>query len=144
MESETLEGLLDDLNSVRLDYVIERSKTRSNRAALRLAGISEATFYCWSDEDREHLNEVALQLRRHYKLAAIRILQRSAKDAAQVKVSGLHSRKEHIKQDAATEILNRIVGKPAQKHELGGEDGEQLTITIKYDSDKSESSQASS
>lgn len=123
---------LELLEDAQLDYVVARSKVRTDAQGFRDAGIPKSTFYKWPEETRNYLNELAQRVKRESALRAIMILQDAAEDAANVKVQGLESRKEHIKQAAATEILDRNLGKPTQKQEITGKDGAPI-ISVNWD-----------
>ena len=123
---------LNQLKDQRLDYVMARSKVNSDAQGIRDAGISRATFYTWAQIERDRLNEIAQQLKRETALKAIMILQTATEDAARVKVDGLKSRNEHIKQDVATEILDRGIGKASDKLDVTS-GGEKITVTLKSD-----------
>jgi hypothetical protein len=66
-------------------------------------------------------------------IMADEILQDAVVEAAEVKVAGLRSRDERIRQGASSEILDRKVGKPPQKveHDADGE----VTIRVVYGPD---------
>jgi len=125
---DDLRTILDGLEDAKLDYVWERSRARSDAEAIRKSGISRSTFYSWSKEERARLNGYAQELRRRRKLVAELYLQEAVEEAAKVKVAGLKSRKEHIRQAVATEILDRTVGKPAQP--ITGEGGGAILIRV--------------
>lgn len=59
------------------------------------------------DEYKREQNEAKFQSAKH-------ILRSAVDEAARVKFQGLKSRNEKIQQDAATEILDRELGKPVQ------------------------------
>lgn len=120
---------LDKLTDQRLDYVIARSRVNTDSQALREAGIGRSSFYSWTLEERTALNELAQRVKREVALRAVMVLQDAAEDAAQVKVSGLKSRNEHVKQSASTEILDRVIGKAVNKTEITGANGGALVIT---------------
>ena len=130
---DDLRTILDQLSDQRLDYVMARSRVNSDAAGMKDAGLSRATFYGWPTEERERLNELAQRVKREVALRATMILQGAAEEAAQVKITGLRSRNEHVKQDVATEILDRIIGKAANKTEITGKDGG--AIVINWDDD---------
>jgi len=115
---DELRTKLDQIQDSRLDYVIARSKARTDAEGYREAGIPKATFYSWSEDERKTLNELAQQVKRASALRAVMILQDATELAALVKVEGLKSKKENIKQYASTEILDRMIGKPVQRQEL--------------------------
>jgi N-methylhydantoinase B/oxoprolinase/acetone carboxylase alpha subunit len=91
-----------------------RSRVNSDRQGFIEAGIAKATFYTWPAEERERLNNLAQQFKRETATRALIVLQDAAEEAAKVKVSGLKSRDERVKQAAATEIIDRTIGKTEQ------------------------------
>ena len=125
-----LRTILDQLEDKQLDYVVERSRVNSDAEAYRNCSISKPAFYRWSTEKREELNDLAQQLKRESALRAVLILSDATEKAAQVKVAGLDNRKDNIKQAAATEILDRQLGKPMQRQEVSGKDGAPIPIKM--------------
>jgi hypothetical protein len=129
---DDLQTVLNQLEDNRLDYVRARSLVNSDAQAIKDIGISKTAFYKWPAEEREKLNELAQQLKRATVARAIMALQAAAEEAALVKIAGLKSRDERLKQSAATEILDRNIGKPSQSIKLGGDGGEPIKV-IPYD-----------
>lgn len=125
-----LRAILDTLETAHLEYVIARSRTTTDAAAYGEIGVAKSTFYTW--ENRENLNALADQLKRQRALKAMLLLEESAEHAAQVKVGGLDSADEKIKQGVATEILDRTIGKPIQRNDLttGGEKLPAAQVTV--------------
>lgn len=121
---------LDKLEDDRLDYVIARSKSRTDADGYRDAGIAKSSFYSWPAEERDYLNALAQRVKRESALRALMMIQDAAEEAARVKVDGLKSRKEHIKQATATEILDRVVGKAATKVEHTGDGSGPISVRI--------------
>ena len=115
---DDLQAVLNKLEDNRLDYVRARSMVNSDSQACKDAGIARATYYTWPAEEREKLNELAQQLKRATVARAILVIQEAAEEAARVKVEGLKDRDKRIRQAAATEILDRNVGKPKQGIDL--------------------------
>ena len=101
-------------DSRKLSYVLERAETNSATDACKNAGISRPLYYKWGKEERDYLDGLALELKRETGLRAKLILSGATKEAAEVKVKGLTNRDERIKQSSATEILDRMLGKPVQ------------------------------
>lgn len=120
---EDLRTVLDGLQDKQLAYVISRAKSVSTAEALRNAGLGKNVYYKWPEEEREQLEEISFRLQREQAVQALLILQDATKKAAEVKVEGLKSRDEKIKQNVATEILDRTVGKASDKIDItsGGE-----------------------
>ncbi len=108
---EDLRAELDQLEDKRLAYVMARSRVNSDAHGYGEAGIHKNTFYSWPAEEREKLNDLAQRVKRETATRAIMVLQDAAEDAAVVKAAGLKSRDERVKQAAATEILDRTIGK---------------------------------
>ena len=102
-------------NDLERAYVIERSQVQTDKDGYTKAGMSKTAFYNWPTERRDYLNALARRLNTEVAIQCIMELQDVGREAAQVKAEGLRSRNEQIKQRAATEILEWIIGKPTQK-----------------------------
>ena len=113
-KTEDLRAELDHLEDKRLAYVMARSRVNSDAQGYNEAGIHKNTFYSWPAEEREKLNDLAQRFKRETATRALMVLQDAAEEAAKVKVSGLKSRDERVKQSAATEIIDRTIGKSEQ------------------------------
>ena len=74
-----------------------------------------STFYDWPKERREYLRNLALERKWDIATQALQVLEENAVAAAQMKAKGLKSRKEHIAQRAASDILERVLGKPTRR-----------------------------
>jgi len=83
------------------------------------------------NRDVEKLNEIARQIRVDTNFQAKRILKEAVAEAARIKTNALKHRDERIKQAAATEILDRELGKPTQRQELSGVDVQTINVIIK-------------
>jgi predicted DNA-binding protein len=121
---------LEKLEDKHLSYVTERSRVSSDADGYRNAGISKNTYYGWTNEVRDHLNDLAQRMKREAALKIHMILEEYAEEAAQVKVGGLRSRKEHIAQAASSEIMDRLAGKPTQHQqvEVSGQGGGPIVL----------------
>ena len=116
-------------NDQQLNYVLERSEVNTDKDGYVNSGVGKQMFYKWSRETRAYLNKLALALKLETALKAKLVLKAATKAAAEMKVSGLRSGKEHIQQATATEILDRMLGKPVQKREVDLEVKKPVTIT---------------
>jgi len=114
---DSIKAVLAKLSAKEVEYVMERSRTRSDRAAYLAVGLPKGTFFKWSQERRDYLNDVAARIRSEVAVRAILVLQDSAEEAARIKADGLKSRNEHIRQTAASDILDRTIGKATQRIE---------------------------
>ena len=132
---DDLHTILNGLEDNRLDYVIARSRTKADAPAFREAGMSKSSFYKWDETERDYLNGLAQRLKRETAVKAIIMLQDAVEQAAKVKIEGLKSTNKHIQQNAASEILDRQLGKPTQRTEHTGDGGGEIGITVRLASD---------
>jgi glutamyl-tRNA reductase len=125
---------LDHLEDARLEYVMARSKVNSDAQAIRQSRVPKATFYSWSKEERDNLNELAQKIKRNITLRMIAKLEEAGEDAVDALLTTLKSRNENVKQRAAVEVIDRILGKPTQsvKNDITS-GGDVIKITIKDD-----------
>ena len=125
-------------NDRQLDYVLARAEVSTDKAGYLDAGIHKTTFYDWSKETREYLNGLARELKLEVALKAKLVLRAATKEAAEVKVKGLTNRDERIKQGAATEILDRMLGKPVQKQAIEHEVVKPVIVEHRYSHEETE------
>lgn len=123
-ETETLDEILRTLTVEQLRFVVARQNCNSDAEAAKTIGISKGTVSRWPDNVEK---AVRLMLLDGVHVAQ-ELLRRALNDAVQVKIDGLQSRHENIKQAAATEIIDRMMGKPTQRQEVTGKDGTPLVI----------------
>lgn len=114
----TLQELLDSLDDVDLAYVTARSNSKSDGQAYEAAGVSKSAWFRKDEEDRDRLNDIAAKIRRQRTVMAMRKMDEAAEKAAEVIVAQLDSKDERVRQKAATEILDRTIGKPTQNVDL--------------------------
>lgn len=111
-------------------YVLERSKVNTDKDGYTNAGFSRGTFYNWSSEDRDYLNNLAGRIRTEVALQIMMRLQEAGMDAVEVKIKGLDARSDNIKQKSSTEILEWLIGKPTQKVDQNSNQSGEVTIRI--------------
>jgi len=112
---DSLEDILSRLTIAQLRWVVERQRCDSDATAALTIGINPKSVGNWPPEVHRAAQLVAMSGVE----AAVEIIKGSVMKAALVKVTGLDSRNEKVRQEAATEILDRIMGKPGQKVDLG-------------------------
>jgi len=86
----------------------------SKKEAAEAVGIRPNTTYGWNGV----IDDVVELLMMHSADTAMSIIENEAPKAAMVKRSGLDSEVERIRQDAATEILDRNLGRATQRSEV--------------------------
>ncbi len=99
---------------------------KTKKEAARLIDIKPDTVYHWNGL----VDEALVLARVDIQSASVGILEAASSKAAAVKTAGLDSDNERIRQDSASEILDRNLGKPTQRQEITGKDGD--AIPIKY------------
>ena len=116
--SDRLAEIERQLTLTQIRFMTARLETETDKEAAQVIGIDPNTVKNWNRTPAKALIEEGLRLMVHDGVVTAReILRRNLAKAAAVKVSGLDSDNEKIRQDAATEIIDRAgdVGKPSQK-----------------------------
>lgn len=114
MNESELKQALDELKIDRYKYafVYNLSTGVSVTDALKLSNRSKGWFYDgMPKEEQKRLIEIATELSVAPTIKAKEIIEGALSEAAEVKVSGLQSRNERIRQDTAAELLDRGLGK---------------------------------
>ena len=115
------------LNRNQRRFVVAMPEYSSKKKCAEELDIPTATVYGWP----EYVNEAIELYQEHIAEVATNILVDGISKAALVKVAGLDSEDERIKQMSATEILDRYFGKAKQRTELTGVDGQDIHIKVK-------------
>jgi len=96
-------------------FITAMLEVHSKKAAAEAIGLEPNTVYKWPVIVDEVLSLVATDLYQ----SAMDVLQLKVLKAVMVKVAGLDSGDEKIRQAVATEVIDRVFGKPTQKQEIG-------------------------
>jgi len=99
-------------------WVMKRLGFNTDRAAAKAVGIHPTTVSRW--DNKAELDRAVHLLLAEPREAALSILKDAVIEAATVKVDGLQ---KMGKQAQATEILDRVLGRPMQRQEVTGADG---------------------
>ena len=122
--SERLLALWPQLTRNQRRFVVAMQDCATKKEAAEAIGLQPDTVYRWPD-----LVDTAIQvLSDDIEGAVLDILTSSAAKAALVKVAGLDDDDDRLRQAVASEILDRILGKPTQRQELTGADGGRLIV----------------
>jgi hypothetical protein len=105
------------LSTDQLKYIEARARLNSDAEVGREWGMKHASnIYQWkSSREPKVLKKVLMWLQKEDTRGAAEVLRRHLMKAANVKVEGLESVDERLRQAAATEILDRALGKPMQR-----------------------------
>ncbi len=126
---ERFSVLWGELSPLQRRFVVAMQEHPTKREAALAIEISPNTVYNWP----KIVDEAVEFMTGNIALATLGILQANATKAAMVKAAGLDSDNEKIRQDVATEILDRNLGRPTQRQEVTGEDGGGIVIKVIHD-----------
>lgn len=125
--SERLSAIWSKLNRNQKRYVIACVEFPLKKDAAIAIGIEPQTAYAWPS----YVNE-AVQLVVDETIEGARgILKHSVAKAAMIKAAGLDSDDEKLRQSVASEIIDRLLGKPSQPMEHTGADGGEIVFEVK-------------
>ena len=103
-------------------FVVAMRECHNKTEAAEAIGLTPSTVYRWPGI----VDQAIALMDWHVKDAAVQILADAVAKAALVKVGGLDSEDESVRQDTASEVLDRILGRATQaiKHEGTGPENE--------------------
>lgn len=114
---EKLKGL-QELNRQRFDYVLARATGVTIEKAAIKANRTRKWYYSFPKKERDELEMMANELHYDRITQAILILEDHAAIAAGVKVDGMDSEDERIRQGASSDILDRLGVKSVEKSQV--------------------------
>ena len=113
---ETFSVLWNELTPLQRRFVVSMQEYPTKKEAAEALGISPSTVYNWGQNSG--VDDAVDFMSNNIALATLGILQANATKAAMVKAHGLDSDNEKIRQDVASEILDRQLGKATQRQEI--------------------------
>lgn len=125
-ELERFEHMWNRLTPTQRRFVVAMQEHPTKKDAAESIEISPQTAYNWPGVVDEVVSFVANDVA----LAMLGIIRANATKAAAVKAKGLDSIDERIAQGAATEIIDRVGGRPTQRQEITGADGGAVQIIV--------------
>ena len=133
-----MEQVLAQLTTDQIRFVVARQECSSDKEAAHMIGMSESTIYRWPATVKQ---AVTLMVNDGIK-TALHVRRRALAKAMLVKVRGLDSSDERVRQSAATEVIEWEMGKAVQRNQ-NMESGE-IVIRVKRDSDRYNPARAAS
>ena len=124
IEKSTFSALWQQLDHNQRRFAVAMLDSKSKREAAESIKVKPNTVYGWDGV----VDAVVEMLQEQQREAVMEILTNESVKAAMVKVAGLDSEEEIRRQDAATEILDRVLGKPTQRQEVSGPDGGPIVV----------------
>lgn len=116
---DNLTDLLRQLSSSQLRFVSRRVWTDTDADAARELNISPSTVKAWK-QNGAPIDESVRLMKHDGVIMAAEMMRRALADAVEVKIGGLCDRSSSIRQAAATELIDRNMGKPTQRQEVIG------------------------
>jgi len=132
-DADRLLELLPQLTTNQLRYLVARQEYATDGEAAQAIGMKPNTIYKWPKLVDEALHLMSSD----GVLVAREMRRRSLPKAMAVKVAGLDSDDEKLRQGVATEIIEWELGKPMQRNELSGPNGQAVQYTIRFDANGS-------
>jgi len=108
--SEQLSAVLAQLSTDQIRFVVARQQYATDKEAAEKVGIKPDTVYRWPDAVKEAVQLMAAD----GLIVAQEVRRRNIAKAMMVKVDGLDSKDERLKQNVATEIIEWEMGKAIQ------------------------------
>lgn len=122
--SERLTEIMAQLTHNQVRFVVAMLESTNKKEAAEAIGIQPDTTYRWPSV----VDEAVELMRLNVAQGAKEMITKNVAKAALVKVAGLDDEDPRVRQAAATEVLDRALGKPTQKTEVTGADGEPLKV----------------
>lgn len=134
MDESELKAALNELKADLSKYPLVYALASGDALieALKKIGRSKSWFYALPSEEQKRLFEIAAELKAAPLIQAKTILDDAVVEAAQVKVGGLKNRDPRIQQPAASDILDRTLGKATSPVQLQGQNGELLKVIFEH------------
>lgn len=130
-DSNRLAQIERQLSITQLRYLVARVDAASDKEAADMIGIKPSTVKTWNEDGSKALIDEAVRLMvQDGIVTALELRRRNLAKAMAVKVKGLDSNDEKVRQNTATEIIEWELGKATQKSELTGKDGENVKIFV--------------
>ena len=123
--SEQLDSVLAQLSPDQIRFVVARQEFSTDTEAANAIGIKRDTVYHWPGTVKEAVRLMAMD----GLVVARHVRKRNLAKAMLVKVGGLDSGDERLRQGVATEIIEWEMGKATQRSELSGPEGGDIPVT---------------
>lgn len=123
--------LIDRLTPDQVRFVVSRQEHSKDKEAAEAIEISPATVKKWK-YDGAPIDDAVKAMAMDGLIVARKIRRRNLAKAMLVKVKGLDSSDEKVRQGVATEIIEWEDGKATQKQVLTGQGGGPLVIEVEY------------
>jgi len=125
----TLDEIMATLDIEERRYVFARALTTTDKEAYEEIGVS----YNWlKAHDKEKLNGIAAELVKDVGFQIMQLIKQHGVKAAKEIIAELDDRNVSVRSQAATQIIDRIIGKPTQSVDQKTEQSGELKVKIEY------------
>ena len=121
--------LLDQLTVDQIRFIVARQGVRTHKEAAESLDMPADRVYQWIHKGVP-INETVKAMALDGLVVAAHVRRKHLAKAMLVKVAGLESEDEKIRQSCASEIIDWEMGRATQKQELTGKDGQDLTVEL--------------
>jgi hypothetical protein len=126
---ETLDEIIATLDIEERRYVFARALTTNDKEAYEEIGVS----YNWlKGHDKDKLNGIAAELVKDVGFQIMQLIKSHGVKAAKEIIKELDDRDVHVRSSAATQIIDRIIGKPTQSVDQKTEQSGELKVKVEY------------
>jgi hypothetical protein len=134
--SEQLEAVLCQLSTDQIRFIVARLEAATDKEAAQSIRIKPDTVYHWKSREGAPIEDALHLMAQDGLVVAQHVRRRNLAKAMLVKVGGLDSDDERLRQTVATEIVEWEMGKAQQSTKLeGAGDNGELVIRVVYGDD---------
>jgi hypothetical protein len=128
-EPEEFQSILKTLSANQLRFVIARQEYPTDGEAAKAVNVQPDTVYRWPKEVKR-----AVELMAHDGIiTAIELRRRALAKAMAVKVAGLDSEDEKVRQAVASELIEWELGKATQKNDNDNKNSGEIIFRVIHD-----------
>ena len=130
-----LDAILAQLTIDEIRFMIARSDATTDKDAAKAIGISPNTVKGWPMERKDLIREALRYMAEDGLVTALHLRRRNLAKAMAVKVKGLESDDERLRQSVATEVIEWELGRATQPQEHSGPGGGAIEVKHEYSDD---------
>jgi len=127
--SDQLEQVLARLTTDQIRFVVARQQFSTDKEAAAEIGIKADTVYQWKHKGLP-IDDAVRLMTLDGMITALHIRKRHLAEAMAVKVAGLKSDDERLRQGVATEVIEWELGRATQRQENTGKDGGPIIVNF--------------
>ena len=122
--SKQLNEIWSQLSRNQRRFVVAMQECATKKEAAGMIGLDPQTIYKWPSIVDDAITAFSDDVEN----SVLHVMKSYASKAVMVKGDGLDSEDEKLRQSVATEIIDRVLGKPTQRQEHTGADGGPIAV----------------